>query len=748
MSRCAANWVCMRVRSGTDNEFWGAPSSDARGMEQCRKKRISRPVALTFQALDVDSTGRIGSLQLIDHLRTAGIHIDKDPRLAETYEKLQELNGVLFNVELDLEVFAQVTHANITLIHKAISGMLVVPDFVGFTEKLADMFDVIVENRSGNVAEYIPELKSVDPDKFAISVCTVDGQTWSHGDHTALFTVQSTAKPISYMMAVQEKGLDYVHQHVGREPSGLPFNSLALKAVDPSRFKNGPRAIPHNTMINSGAIMICALLMENQQSMSKRFKSLLSVWKKLFGDKKPDFSNSTYLSEKETASRNWCLTYMMQDAGCFPSETNLKQTLDFYFQTCAIEADTERMATLAAALAAGGVNPFTDERIFKSETVRNCLSLMLSTGMYDYSGEWQFSVGVPAKSGVSGVVYLVIPNLMGIAIYSPRLDANFNSARGVQYAQSIVARFRFHMFDSIVTSKEFGSETNIRDPRQRTADTVALLFAAAAGDIKEMQRLIGRGVALDVSDYDSRTALHLSCAEGSLECVRYIVASLLGAAEDDKDGSLSSVPDETVLSPMDRWGRTPLDDALAGRHHNTAQFLLSQGALTGDEIRRRQQLSETGSTGDHSSEVLPISLEHSHAFRHANEDSLLSFIPELSRSQSEVLISPVRVQPTLKNDTDPHCPSGDTVDERSSSVLDDLASSVGSVPSSGTVTPAPESSFDNEVRKVFGGEDIALAAALASSATIESAQNDGEGDPAEDPSSENQADAENQARAA
>lgn len=175
--------------------------------------------------------------------------------------------------------------------------------------------------------------------------------------------------------------LDYVHQHVGREPSGLPFNSLALKAVDPSRFKNGPRAIPHNTMINSGAIMICALLMENQQSMSKRFKSLLSVWKKLFGDKKPDFSNSTYLSEKETASRNWCLTYMMQDAGCFPSETNLKQTLDFYFQTCAIEADTERMATLAAALAAGGVNPFTDERIFKSETVRNCLSLMLSTGM-------------------------------------------------------------------------------------------------------------------------------------------------------------------------------------------------------------------------------------------------------------------------------------------------------------------------------------------------------------------------------
>eukprot|EP00474_Spongospora_subterranea_P000916 CRZ01374.1 hypothetical protein [Spongospora subterranea] len=566
-----------------DNEFWCATSADAAGMEMARKKRISRPVQLTFQALDTSNEGLVSSNKLISELLSCGLHIDSDPRLAETYAKLQSLNAVHSEVQLNLDMFASVTYENISLINKAISGCLVVSDFQGFCANLIEVFDAVKENRSGNVAQYIPELRSVDPDLFAIAVCTVDGQTWAHGDFTTPFSVQSTAKPISYMMAVQEKGLDYVHQRVGREPSGQPFNSLSLKSCSGQPWK----AVPHNPMINSGAIMVSALLMEGQESMSERFKSLLAVWRKLFGGVRPDFSNSTYLSEKETANRNWCLSYMMLDAGCFSSDTNPKQVLDFYFQTCAIEATTQKMATLAASMATGGVNPFTHERIFKADTVKNCLSLMLSTGMYDFSGEWQFSVGVPAKSGVSGIVYLVIPNFMGIAIYSPRLDDNGNSARAIQFAQSICKIFKFHMFDSVVSHEQYSKEEkNIRDPRQASSDTVALLFSAAAGDIKELQRLIGRGNHLDVSDYDSRTALHLSAAEGSLDCVKYIC-------------SCSDVED---LSPMDRWGRTPLDDAIAGHHEGTAKFLQSTGALTGDELRRRQRMLE--STPKSQTEVL------------------------------------------------------------------------------------------------------------------------------------------------
>jgi glutaminase len=112
--------------------------------------------------------------------------------------------------------------------------------------------------------------------------------------------------------------------------------------------------------------------------------------------------------------------------------SNLQDTREFYFQQCSIEANIQQMATLAATLANGGENPITGEKIFDPFHVRNCLSLMLTCGMYDYSGEWCFTVGLPAKSGVAGCVWCVIPNKMGIATFSPPLDDNGNSVKGIE----------------------------------------------------------------------------------------------------------------------------------------------------------------------------------------------------------------------------------------------------------------------------------------------------------------------------
>lgn len=108
------------------------------------------------------------------------------------------------------------------------------------------------------------------------------------------------------------------------------------------------------------------------------------------------------------------------------------------------------MSVVAATLANGGVNPMTGKRVFEQHHVRNCLSLMASCGMYDYSGEFAFTMGFPAKSGVGGGILIVIPGLMGICTFSPRLDGIGNSVRGVAVCHGLAQKFSFHNYDSLV----------------------------------------------------------------------------------------------------------------------------------------------------------------------------------------------------------------------------------------------------------------------------------------------------------
>ena len=166
---------------------------------------------------------------------------------------------------------------------------------------------------------------------------------------------------------------------------------------------------------------------------------------------KPSFANSMYLSESETAVRNKCLGFMMEEAGAFMPGTNLLQTLEIYFMNCSIELDCNMMAAVASTLANGGVNPVTGKRVFEQKVVRNTLSLMASCGMYDFSGQFAFSMGFPAKSGVGGAILIVIPGLMGICTYSPRLDELGNSVRGVEFCHALAKKFTFHVFDAIST---------------------------------------------------------------------------------------------------------------------------------------------------------------------------------------------------------------------------------------------------------------------------------------------------------
>lgn len=328
--------------------------------------------------------------------------------------------------------------------------MPVIHDFEGFGRELGEIFERVRDKKDGAVATYIPQLARVEPEAYGAAVCTIDGMRWSTGDASVDFTAQSTMKPINYCIAVEELGVAKVHDVVGREPSGRGFNELTLN--HDSR--------PHNPMINAGAIATCSLIKQGTP-VAERFDHVTEQWRRLAGGAKPGFSNAVYLSEREKGDRNYALGYFMKEKRVFPEGTDLIQTLEFYFQCCSIETTCERSAAIAATLANGGICPLTNERVLAFDTVRACLSLMYSCGMYDFSGEFAFTIGLPAKSGVSGALMVVVPNVLGLCLWSPRLDALGNSVRGLAFLNELVARYNFHNYDDLVNSL-----ATKRDPRQ------------------------------------------------------------------------------------------------------------------------------------------------------------------------------------------------------------------------------------------------------------------------------------------
>jgi len=276
---------------------------------------------------------------------------------------------------------------------------------------------------------------------------------------------------------------------------------------------------------------------------------------RIAGETSLGFNNAVFLSEQLTADRNYAMAYLMKEHKCFPEGLNLKECLDLYFQSCSVEVTTESLSVMGATLANGGICPTTGEKVLSGTAVRNVLSLMYSCGMYNHSGEFSFHVGLPAKSGVSGGLLLVVPNVMSIALWSPALDSLGNSVRGIQFCNELVSLFNFHRFDNLRHSEKK------LDPRRdaysvQGTPIVTALFAAKAGDVTALRRLKVQGLDMAMADYDGRTALHVAAAEGQVDCVKFLLESCC-------------VPPE----PLDRWGNTPMMEANQFKHDQVQQAI-------------------------------------------------------------------------------------------------------------------------------------------------------------------------------
>jgi glutaminase len=236
-------------------------------------------------------------------------------------------------------------------------------------------------------------------------------------------------------MALEDHGDQFVHSKVGVEPTGEAFNSIIELEKETHR--------PFNPMINSGAIAIASMI--QKRGSIDREARMLNLFSDL-ANRKLDYNHDVFLSEKKTAHRNRAIGHLLRHFEVIGDD--IEESLDLYFKQCSINVNITDLSLMAATLANQGVQPQSKQKIFKDENIAKIISLIFTCGMYDTAGTWAYQVGIPAKSGVSGAIFSIVPGKFGIAAYSPLIDDHGHSIKGVEAIKEFASKLNLNIFNS------------------------------------------------------------------------------------------------------------------------------------------------------------------------------------------------------------------------------------------------------------------------------------------------------------
>lgn len=303
-------------------------------------------------------------------------------------------------------------------------------------EKISQVLNTALETGrkeipSGAVADYIPELAKSDKNALGIALAEKSGNIYTAGDVDTRFTIQSISKVITLSVALESCGYDAVFSRVGMEPSGEAFNSIVELDLVSGK--------PYNPMINSGAIAVEDLLLNNYT-----FTELLEIARKLLRDDSLILDKKVFRSEMENCERNKAIGWLLKSKGFL--ENDVDEVLDLYTAMCSLSVNTVSLANFGLILANDGVDAITGERLLSSSTVRVVKTIMLTCGMYDGSGQFAVEVGLPTKSGVGGGLLSVVDKVMGVGIYGPSLDKKGNCIAGGAMLRYLSSEFGLHLF--------------------------------------------------------------------------------------------------------------------------------------------------------------------------------------------------------------------------------------------------------------------------------------------------------------
>ena len=296
--------------------------------------------------------------------------------------------------------------------------------------------EIALETDRGKVADYIPQLAHVDLNQFGIAVATPDGQVYAAGDASTLFSIQSISKVFTLTIGLGKLG-DAIWTHVGREPSGDPFNSIMVLEKESGR--------PRNPFINAGAIAVVDSIMMGHEP-KETLGEILRFVHFIADDDSIRFDHKVAASEMEHRDRNAALAHFMKSFGHLKHDVD--KVLGVYFHQCSIAMSCEQLARAGLFLVSNGVNQPTGIRVINAQQSRRINSLMMMCGHYDGAGEFAYRVGLPGKSGVGGGILTIAPGKGSIAVWSPGLDHVGNSKLGLKALELLVQKTGWSVFSN------------------------------------------------------------------------------------------------------------------------------------------------------------------------------------------------------------------------------------------------------------------------------------------------------------
>jgi glutaminase len=270
--------------------------------------------------------------------------------------------------------------------------------------------------QEGKNADYIPALAKVDPSIYGIALVTADGKVYTTGDIRSEVSIQSISKVFTMALVMEESGVEAIAANMGVDATGQVFNSIV--AIE--QYKGAEM----NALVNPGAI--AATSMVKGASRDEVWKKILAFYGD-FAGRPLSVNQEVFKSEADTNQRNQALAMLMFAYGRI--KANPLQATDIYTEQCSVSVNAKDLALMAATLANGGKNPVTGKQVVKSDNVPEILAVMATAGLYDDSGKWLYTTGLPAKSGVGGGILAVSPGKFGIAVIAPPLDAAGNSVK-------------------------------------------------------------------------------------------------------------------------------------------------------------------------------------------------------------------------------------------------------------------------------------------------------------------------------